>query len=165
MSDRHHDRSLQLEHDQRFHEREWRAGTVTWFLLLALIVATLLGAFGDGWLSRARAGDPESALSVEYERIARFGSAQRLVVHARPGPDGMVRLRMGPSLVDAFHVVRITPEPAAAALAADGLDYRFPSQGTGQPIVFDLESTRTWFVAITVQTDEAALRCAQFIFP
>jgi hypothetical protein len=154
-----------LEHDEAFHRREWRASSIAWFVYLGLMLAAALGVFGSGPLSHAQAGDPEGALRVEYERFARFGAPQRVLVHARSGPDGTVRLLLGHSLRDAFQITRITPEPESTTIVGDGIEYRFAARSSDGRIVLELQPVRRGIVEAVIRSPEAAVEFSQLIYP
>jgi hypothetical protein len=157
--------SLELEHDEAFHQREWRVSSLAWFAFLGLMLATGLGVFGSGPLSHAHAEDPDGALRVEYERFARFGAPQRLLVHARPGPDGTVRFLLGHSLRDAFQIRRITPEPESTTIVGDGIEYRFAARGGDSRVVLDLQPARRGIVEAMIRSPEGAVEFSQLVYP
>ena len=57
----------------RHHYAAWRAERVAWCVMALVLLATLLGAFGDGPLSDARVGSPRT-FTVEYDRLLRSSS-------------------------------------------------------------------------------------------
>jgi hypothetical protein len=158
-------RTLQLDEDLPFQRREWRTATVLWFILLGLMLATGLGLFGNGPLSHGQAGQPGGELWIDYERFARFGEPNRLIVHARPQPEGTIQLRISRSLVEAFAITAVTPEPISQQLDADGLKYRWSGAGVPAEIVFDLEPIRRWQVEAVVGSPSRTVQFSQFIYP
>jgi hypothetical protein len=158
--------TLELAEDLAFQQRQWRASQMLWLLLVATMIATVLGVFGNGVLSRARAGAAQGSLQVEYERIVRFGASVRLVVHADPRPDGSVQFTIDRSLLDAFRVQDVTPQPSAAALVDGGVEYRFEAN-TSAPsaIVFEMQPAARWSVQGWIRSPGGAVRLRQFILP
>jgi hypothetical protein len=158
-------RTLQVVEDLRFQQREWRAGTITWVGLIAIMAATVAGLFGNGPLSRARSGGPSDPIRVEYARFSRFGASQRLVVHLRTPEGGEPTLVMGRALADAFRIVQVTPPPVTVRLLVDGLEYRFNAAPEGAAIVFELQPARRWLVRSAVRAGGAEARVTQFVYP
>jgi len=157
--------SLDLDEDLRAQEIEWRAGSILWIVLLATMIATGIGVFGNGWLSRTRAGEG-SALSVEYDRFLRFGSTRRVTVRARAAADGSLRVTLGQGLLEAQQVIGVTPEPASATLLADGVEYRFDARSDEtSSVAFDLQPVRRWMVEGEIRARDAAVRLRQFVYP
>ncbi|HEY0778088.1 MAG TPA: hypothetical protein VGD56_08990, partial [Gemmatirosa sp.] len=70
--------------DLHFEERWWRMEQVVWGAMTLVLIGALAGAFGRGWLSEATAGQRGGALSVDYERFARFRTPTVLDVHLGP---------------------------------------------------------------------------------
>lgn len=160
-------RSLELEEDLEFEQVEWRTARITWFVLIALMAATLTGLFGGGPLSDASAADPSGGLRVEYPRFARYGASLRLVVHARPGPDGRLPVTFSPALVRAYRVQQITPAPARSHALGEAVEYIFEVEpGTpGAAMIFELQSTRRWLLSSEVRSGDRSVSLTQFIYP
>jgi len=158
--------TLELQEDTSFQFWQWRAAQALWLVLLGIMLATALGAFGSGPLSRARAAAPGGALAVEYERVARFGASIRLVVHARPQPDGAVRFTVGRALLDGMRVQHVTPAPAATSIVDDGVEYRFEM---GEPriatVLFELQPATRWTVEGEIRSRDGAVQLQQLILP
>jgi len=159
-------RTLQIEESPRFQEREWQATRVTWILLLLVMLATGLGFFGNGPLSAARAGQSDGPLWVEYARFGRYGATVRLTVHARSQADGVVRVTVGRSLLEAFRIEQITPQPGAGRFTEDGVEYRIDAGRQGHtPIIFELQPVRRWLVQGAIQSAGRTVHFTQFIYP
>lgn len=158
--------TLELEEDLSFQRRQWRASQVLWMVLVGTMIATALGVFGNGPLSSARAGAPDGPLRVEYERVVRFGASVRLVVRARPRPDGAVQFTIDQSLLQAFRVQDVTPPPSATALGDGSVEYRFQAN-TSAPstIVFEMQPAALWSVHGQIRSPDGAVQLRQFILP
>lgn len=157
---------LEIQQDLEFQKKEWRAARITWVVLLTIMVATLLGVFGKGPLSKAEASDSAGAFRVEYQRFGRFGASMRLLVFAPPGPDSSVRFALDGALLRSFQVKTITPRPSMELLLGDGVEYRFdgaPDQHA--PVIFELQPAARWFVSGSVRTVGARVQFRQFIHP
>jgi hypothetical protein len=106
---------LELAQDLAFQRLQWRIQRVAWVAIALLILASLLGLFGRGPLSRASAGGPQSPLTIDYDRFVRVGDETELVLHLGPGAVVGKRARVGlaSDYLDRLHVERITPQPEA----------------------------------------------------
>lgn len=97
---------LQISQDMRFQRREWKLQRVGTLLLGLVLVATVLGLFGDGPLSKARR--ESGRFAVEYERFGRFGSPVVLQLNVKGD-----RLWLGEAFLRNVQVNSVVPEPTA----------------------------------------------------
>lgn len=143
MAERQRVGDLEIYQDLAFEERAawWqRAG---WLVLTLVLLAGLLGLFGDGPLSRAGAGAPDGPLRVEYDRFGRLLGETELRVQLGAGTarDGTVRLWLERDYLDRMRPRRIAPEPEGVEAGPDRLIYTFRVADAGAPaqIIFTLE--------------------------
>ena len=159
-------KGIEVEENLKLERVEWRVARVPWTILLLLIAATLLGVFGDGPLSRVAAGSPDGPLWTRYDRALRFGSSTDVLIRAPIQPDGTLRLSIDRTLLDAFQVERITPQPAATTLDDSAVEYGFTgSAGAGASIVFTLQPTRRGLVGGAIRSADGRVELRQFVFP
>lgn len=156
---------LQIEQDLTFEAGEWRASQVTWIVLLAMMAATLLGVFGKGPLSTARAATATGALAIEYQKFGRFGATMPLVVHAPADADGRIRLSVDQAFLRGFQVDRISPEPTEARLLADGVEYTFATSHGSGTVSFNLQPSQRWLVRSTIASRDERMQLWQFVYP
>jgi hypothetical protein len=158
------DSPLRHEEDPAYQRREWRFSSASWIVLTAVFFASLLGAFGNGVLSRAEAGQRDG-LRVRYERVARFGSSIRLEI-TDPRAGSPLRIDIDQSLLDALRIEQITPAPISTQLAAGGVAFEFAREtGATSPVIFDLEPIRAGMVRGSIHSAGAAVAIRQFILP
>jgi hypothetical protein len=63
---------LEIEEYIGFQRRDWAVRHIAWAILALVVLAALLGLFGNGILSKANLGDDEMPLQLEYERFGRY---------------------------------------------------------------------------------------------
>ena len=104
-------RTLEIEEDITFQQKEWfiqRIGTVMLFLFVG---AALLGLTGMGGpLSHADVSDADGALHVEYERFVRRNAPSTIKVRLRGGP-GDLRFWVSSSYLEQVRIDSIVPPP------------------------------------------------------
>jgi len=160
------DPTFQLQQDERFQERQWRAARAAPLTLLAIVLLTVLGLFGNGPFSRARAGAPGGPLWVEYSRFARYGASTRVLVHARADAGGTASIFLSRSLVQAFRVTNVTPDPTGVRVTGDGVEYRIAADpGASGLVVVDLVPATRWIVHGSVGSGTRRVDLTQFIYP
>jgi hypothetical protein len=118
-------RELEIEIDESWTRREWTVERAGWLLMLLILVAGLLGAFGEGRLSRGEASQYGLPLRVDYERVARHGSPATLEIALGPGaaPGGVARLWVDRKYAEAVEVKYILPEPESTWVTRDRLGF------------------------------------------
>jgi hypothetical protein len=166
MADVRRVRTLELDEDLGFQRSEWRASRLTLAGLLSVMLAAGLGLFGNGPLSRARAGDPTGALWVDYDRFVRSQAATRLSIHARPNAHGSVHFTVSRSFLDAYRVMQVTPNPDSARVVPEGVEYRIGADPSGGgPVIFDVQPVQRWLVQGEIRSPQGSVRLRQFIYP
>lgn len=118
---------LSIDEDLPFEIREWQVLRVMLWVMPLIILATLAGAFGNGGpLSRREA--QAGTLRVAYEALARRESATEVVIDAAASGE----LTISRSLLDAFRLERVVPQPREMAATGDRVVLRFADTGTGE---------------------------------
>jgi len=157
---------IELEQDLAFQKREWRVNLLTWFALLVMMAACVLGLFGHGPLSSAEVSEPSSFFRVEYERFLRYGSASRLRIHARADATGSLRLSLGQTMVERFELRGITPGPDTAEAGPNGIEYRFAgAPGADVVIEIDVVPIARGSVHARLGSADSELAFRQFVYP
>jgi hypothetical protein len=153
---------MDLDTDLNFQRRIWTVQRIGWLMIGLVILATLMGAFGNGLLSRVSASG--NGLRLEYERFGRLQQPTRLHFLLPPSKhDAEVSLRR--DYLAAFQIDHITPEPKEVAPAGPWLTYRFAGPGP-LAVTFDvvpLEFGRLQGNAAI--SPSVALAFQQFIYP
>ncbi|HET6806116.1 MAG TPA: hypothetical protein VFH59_11810 [Frateuria sp.] len=164
------DDSIQINEDRPHSRREWRTERVGWLVMALLLAAGLLGLFGYGPLSQARAGDP-GGLSVTYDRLQRASapSEYRFTVAPSLARNGALRLRFDDALLDEVEIQSIIPRPAHVRSGPGYTEYVFAVDGARGPsprIQFQFQQATFGHVRGRVVADGAApLVIDQFILP
>jgi hypothetical protein len=145
---------MELKQDLAFQRREWTVQRIGWWALTALVGAAVLGIFGGGPLSRARAGEPGAPLWIEYERFARVGATTRLYVHLGAGGEPDDEVRVSRNYFDRIRVERLTPEPTRVIVEPDDVRLFFDlAPGGGErAVVFDVQPLRAGRHSIRIGT-------------
>lgn len=104
---------LEIDQNLSLQQKEWLIQRVAWVALALLLLAGLLGVFGNGPLSDTTAGDADGPLRAEYPRFARFQAPLTVRFHIGPEAiqDGEARIGLSRSYVDSVRIERIDPEP------------------------------------------------------
>ena len=163
---------LEVNEDPAFQRRDWAAERVGWAAMAAVIVAALLGLFGQGIFGKGTVGDAGAQISVdEYDRFLRFGKPTTLSVRLDPASatDGEMRVWVSREYLQGFQIQGISPQPDRAMTGPERMTYAFGvGVGTGGPatITFELQPDKVGLVEGRVGLDGGrSLRLRQFAYP
>ena len=163
--------SIEISQDLEFQRKSWRVQRIGWVVMLVIVIAALLGLFGDGPLSSAEAGNPESGLTVRYERFTRMGARHVLdveIASAQVEADSAAQLWIDRSWHEANQVRSIVPEPARSAVVADRIVYSFDAPASAASIMvrFELEARSFgWIRARAGLANGPSLSFGQLAYP
>jgi hypothetical protein len=118
--------ATELHTHHRF-ETHWNRVQIAVETLVGLVVlAGLLGLFGDGWLSRATRPLPGTPLVVHYDRFLRAGAPARLSVEIRdPVEQDTIEVGLGAALLERVSVDATQPRADEVDATPSGVTYRF----------------------------------------
>jgi hypothetical protein len=118
--------------DTRFQRLSWRAERIAWTIGLLLLIAALLGAFGNGILASAKMRIADVELS--FERIQRAGaSAEYRITHGGTAPRS---LHLTGSTFDPTNEITVFPPAAGvrAHAAPPGISIRLDGGPLGDAV-------------------------------
>jgi hypothetical protein len=161
--------SLQINHDLKHEELEWKIERVGWILMALTLLAAMAGLLGTGALSRAKAGQ-DDLLSVEYSRFARYQAPDSLRVRVNPGVsrNGKVRLWLDSEYIQNIELKHIDPEPERVEAGPERFTYTFNFSGDGQAttLIFHFEPNNFGRMSAAIGLgDGPPLAFTQFIYP
>ena len=162
--------SLEIDVDEEFQRREWRAERVGWALMLGVLTAGMLGLLGEGWLSQTSTDVVGGRLRVDYERIARHGSPATLRVALAPGavPTGVAVVWMDRDYLEGVDVQGIEPQPDASWVARDRVVFavRLNNPADSAYVTFALTPDNFWSRRVRVGLDGGpSVSFRQFVLP
>ena len=158
--------SLDLDEHMPFQRRSWRAQRIAWVAMALILLAALLGAFGRGPLSDARAASDDGSLSVRYDRIARNQAPLELRVRFADRWSGPTTLWVSTDYLERLRVKAITPEPAAQEAAPDRLRLVFDLARGGEVLVrFETEGAGVLRAAIGIEGTPTTVSFRQTVLP
>src|ERR1700712_470963 len=135
------DDAVAVGEDLKFQERWWSFERIVWSFFVLILIADMLGVFGEGWLAKAKIDQPESGMLVKYDRVARNGTPSKIQIQLGPDAvvDGKVRLYASDSIVKDLGAQRVIPQPETSTVAKDGLIYTFPAGNPPGEVDFELQ--------------------------
>lgn len=160
-------RPLPIADELHFQKTSWIIQRIGWAVLVAVVLAALLGVFSHGYVSRAVASRPDAQLTVEYERFQRASLLTRLTVTLAPGAHDEARLRFGPVFQDLYEIEAVEPRPARSSASGKGLDLYFDApEREDVHVVFWARPRRTGLFALSAANAEGSeLPFRVFVYP
>jgi len=140
---------LEVGQDLRFQRREWLVQRVGWGVLVAFLLAGLLGLLGGGPLAIAETGGDGDPMRLRYERFTRHGAPSALEVRltsATVGADRRTRFWLQRDFINGLQIQRITPEPESVFVGTERLTYVFPAAALSDTttILFNVVPQARW---------------------
>ncbi|HEY3627113.1 MAG TPA: hypothetical protein VGL00_12540 [Terracidiphilus sp.] len=127
--------------DLEFQRKWWAFERLVWVFFGLVLLLTLLGVFGRGWLAKTQKSSADGELSLKYDRIQRTGTPSDLTIEF--GADAIrndeINLYVSESLISKLGALRISPQPEKSILGDGGVTYTFPAHGYPASVVFSLQ--------------------------
>ena len=118
------------------HERTlWKVQHFAWAFFGLVVLAALLGVFGNGLVSRASAGKPGTSLWIEYERFARYHAENTLKIHLGGSANNAIpAIWFSRAFFEKIEVTQVYPEPEQVRVGRDRMIYIFTLARTNEPV-------------------------------
>jgi hypothetical protein len=110
-----------IDDEISLHRKGWIIQRVGWTLMFAFLIASILGLFGEGPLSRKKV--QIGNINVEYERFGRYEHGMEIRLQSDGENIGTVSIPQ--AYLKSFRVGTIVPEPAKQVATAGSVQYQF----------------------------------------
>jgi len=111
---------LQIDEQLLLSEKGWVVQRVGWFFVIAVMIAGLLGAFGNGLLSKKNVSSGN--VKAEYERFYRYETEMKVLVESS---DHIASLSFPQQYLKNFRIIHFVPEPLNNSTANNEVTYNF----------------------------------------
>jgi hypothetical protein len=154
--------------DDLTHERAiWKVQHFAWAVFALILIAALLGLFGDGLVSHAKAG--KSGLSIEYERFGRYQAPSSLKLRlSAGGGNTLPAVWFAREFVDQIEMGEIYPLPERVKVSSDRLIYIFNVAQTNNDVAITFRFKPDGYGKTRGRlglVDGPELTFSQFIYP
>lgn len=158
--------AFQLDQNMPQVQREWRVQRISWPLLYALLLACMLGLFGQGPLSRTEIASADGRVQVELDRFLRRESPDTVELTLKPGGSS-ARVRLSSEWAERVDIEQVFPDPEHRVAAADAVTLVFATQ-PGEPVRVRLRLRAErigWLHGWVALDDGPRLAFRQFVYP
>jgi hypothetical protein len=161
---------LQIKEDLEHERREWKVQRIAWILMALVLVAAVLGLFGDGLFSEGTASTPDGSFALDYPRLARFEAPTTLTARFAPpaADEESLSLWLEGSYLRDLEIERMTPEPESTMTEDGGVRFVYAARETSEPfeVTLHVRFERFGSVSGRVGTSSgAALSVRHFVYP
>lgn len=157
---------LEVDDDQRFQQRAWKVQRASWVVIALIVIAGLLGLFGKGPLSYAKAHDEKQSIQIDYERFGRFETATELKFSLKEISQKQVRLHK--NYIEAIQIENIMPTPIVMA-SGNWFVYSFNTSHSSEPlnVTFYIKPKKIGLLkgVLADENTSPLLSFNQFIYP
>jgi hypothetical protein len=151
------------------HERAvWKVEHWGWGVFALILLAALIGLFGEGPLAHAKAGRPKSNLWIEYDRLVRYQAPTTLKVHIAAGNNSLPALWVARDYLDRVQVEDISPVPERTKVGKDSLIYIFNVARTNEEATITFQVKPAGYGNTPVRLglmDGPQIGFTQFVYP
>lgn len=154
----------ELEKDLPMQKRSWRIQNVGLALLVLLFLLALAGLFGRGLVSSVDLNS--GPVHIAYQRFARQGSQERLLIETRTG--SFERVRLNSDFVSAVRIDSVLPTPAGSGLSRKSMDLLFsPPKGRKiERVLVDYTPRQSGLLRMEIEVEgREPVRITQYIYP
>ena len=117
---------LELEQDNDFQEKNWKAERVAWIIMTLIIIAALSGILGIGPLSKRTLGSAEEGFKVEFHSLLRYRKEVPMRITIKPNIYSTdYRIRINKTFLKGMTTEKIVPEPEITYIGKDDYIYSF----------------------------------------
>ena len=161
--------SIQVSQDLEFQSRQWTVQRMGWAVMALVVLAAVVGVFGNGPLANATARSSDGAYQVEYARFARHRAPTSIRVVLQQGAAGSeARVALDRGYADGMQVEEVYPEPETVEVGANEVVYTFKlaTEGSGATVVFSalFEDMGRNGGTVTLE-GHPPVRLSQFVYP
>lgn len=159
------EQKLEIQEDRDFQERFWKAERVAWAAFGLIILAGALGFLGSGGLfarGSVKAGDS----GLEYPRVARWQTGERILVSFGPRATDERRVLLSRRFAETFTLEDAQPRPLRAQTSASGelLIFSVKAGETGEAAL-RVKPNSPGFVQAVLTIDDNPASATIFVLP
>lgn len=122
---------LEIQQDERYLERVWKASKILIVVMVLALLAAMLGAFGSGPLNSAVAGSQGSSIWVEYQHFPHLQGPGQITVHLGSAAirNGKARFWVNRDYLRSMELQQVVPAPSSVRVESDRLVYVYDVSG------------------------------------
>lgn len=147
---------------------EFQLRRIGFALLLAIVIAAMVGLFSRGYISDARIANDSGTLRIDYEKYSRLMSDVDMKITSSQIRENRNRIILGGDFMDSFRIDTLQPQPDKM-YSLNGkmvLEYSVSAPGSEQTLWLSLTPMKFGATHSTVAIDNGPeITLHQFIYP
>jgi hypothetical protein len=133
-------RTLEIDEDLQFQQKEWRFQRIGIVLLFAFVLSAFLGFTGMGGpMSRAEAGEEGGPLHVEYQRVVRRGGKSTMRLNFHRDPPGFIQFWVSAPYLEKVTIDAVAPAPQTVAVEGTRHVYTIRAESPDVTVTVQME--------------------------
>jgi hypothetical protein len=160
---------LEIDEDLKFEKWQWTVERIGWVIMVGIVIAALVGAFGRGPLSKRSSLSTDDTLSIEYDHFGRLNAQTDVRFQIAEGAvSNSLLLWLDRQYMASFEVKEISPSPERMDLSDDRITlvYRVPKAASLLRVHLILEPVEMGSVKGSAGiVGKEPLSFSQFIYP
>jgi hypothetical protein len=151
---------LEIDEELGLHEKGWVIQRIGQIIVILVILAGALGAFGEGLFSTTT---PHTGnVNVEYEHFFRYQTEMKILVTSK---EHISSISFPPQYVEKFKLIRFMPEPESNSTAGREIIYSFlPGQNHLVSIYLETQSYGSISGSMKINGKDS-IQLQHFIYP
>ena len=151
---------MELQEDLHLHEKGWIIQRIGWAVLFAVIIAGIIGVFGNGWVSYEKIAAKN--ITIKYDRFLRYRTETSYQLQSS---EHVRTISFPEEFLKNFEVVRFIPEPVENSSSQNNIKYSF-NPGDNRIITIYLTPQEYGTVGGQIAVNNnTKLNLAHFIYP
>ena len=153
--------AIEIDEDLKLHERGWVVQRVGWLFILAVMLAGILGLFGEGFLSRktATAGN----IQTEYEQYFRYEAEMAIKIKSQN--EHISTISLPQDYLKDFRIIRFIPEPLHNSTIGTDVVYNFQPASNQTVTVYLIPKTNGSLDGVMKVNGSNSIPLHHYIYP
>ena len=154
---------LEIDYSERFERWTRRITRVASLVGVLLVIAAILGLFGEGPLAHATASSRDGSLQVDYDRFIRTESSTSFQVSLARG-SGQTNIAISRSFLQAASINSISPNPQSETVLPDRVLFTVQQRAPAQ-IQITITPSKIGAHRVTIYSHDASVSFTPFTYP
>lgn len=158
---------IDIEEDLNHQKKAWRIRSAGFILIILFVVASALGLFGTGVLSKITEGDEASGFYIETEKFLRAGAPAQMIIHLKDRSPDTLEIFFNNDFLKNIKIESITPRPVEETNSGGNTLFKFTRKTAGSYLIkIDYTAEEPFLHTVNLSSkDGRTINFTQIIYP